>query len=299
MDSRTIQTPVEHLYRELEQLKASSANKKTEIRFLRTQINETVKQRDELNADVKRLSIEAKKLREKRDSLNAKVKDLKTKRDELRNEASKKRETLSKLLEQTRQISEQLHGSMSDVLTQIKRLEWYIQTNPLSTQAERSLVAKIGALEANLAKHKGLRNVREKLLRLKVEVGALRIQAQSTHEELTKIAYESEHVHTAMYELVKVTTEKKKEADQRHAKYVEQSKERHEAIATLRSNLQRIDEIRTQIGEVKVSSKLEKAEKVRSKYKEAANEKVRSGGKLSFEEFQALMGDSLSDSEGE
>jgi len=299
MDSKTIQTPVEHLYRELDQLKASSANKKTEIRLLRTQIDETLKQRDELNAEVKRISTEVKKLKEKRDSLNGKVKDLKTKRDELRNEASKKRETLSKLLEQARQISEQLHGSMSDVLTQIKRFEWYIQTNPLSTQAERNVVAKIGALEANLAKHKGLRNVREKLLRLKVEVGALRIRAQSTHEELTKIADESEHVHTAMYELVKVLAEKKKEADQRHAEYVEQSKERHEAIATLRGNLQRIDEIRTQIGEAKVSSKVEKAEKLRSKYKETANEKVRSGGKLSFEEFQALMGDSLSDSEEE
>ena len=133
MDSKIIQTPVEHLYRELEQLKASTANKKTEIRLLRTQIDENLKQRDELNAEVKRISTEAKKLKEKRDSLNGKVKDLKTKRDELRNEASKKRETLSKLLEQARQISEQLHGSMSEVLTQIKRFEWYIQTKPLST----------------------------------------------------------------------------------------------------------------------------------------------------------------------
>lgn len=100
MDSKPIQTAVEHLYRELEQLKASSANKKVEIRLLRTRIDETVRQHDGLNAEVKRISTEAKKLREKRDSLNAKVKELKTKRDELRSKALKKRETLSKLLEQ-------------------------------------------------------------------------------------------------------------------------------------------------------------------------------------------------------
>lgn len=158
------------------------------------------------------------------------------------------------------------------------------------------MVAKIGALEVNLAKHKGLKNVRDNLLRLKVEVGALRIQAQSTHEELTKIAEESEKVHTAMHELVKVLADKKKQADQKHTEYLEQSKERHEAFTTLKNDLQRIDEIRAQIGEAKVSSKVEKAEKVKSKYKEAANEKLRTGGKLSFEEFQALMGDSLSDS---
>lgn len=50
---------------------------------------------------------------------------------------------------------------------------------------------------------------------------------------------------------------------------------------------------------MKVSSKTEKAEKLKSKYKEAANEKLRTGGKLSFEEFQALMGDALSGSDEE
>jgi uncharacterized coiled-coil DUF342 family protein len=297
MDSKIIQTPVEHLYDELEKLKTSNASRKTDIRHLKLQIDETRALRDELNAEVKRISGEIKKLKDKRDSLNSKVKDLKTKRDELRDEASKKREALSKLLEQARQISEQLRGSMSDVLTQIKGLDWYIQTNPLSTQAERNLVAKISALEVNLAKHKGLRKVRDNLLRLKVEVGALRIQAQATHEELTKIAEESEKVHTAMQELVRVLSEKKKEADQEHAKYIEQNKERNETLAAFRNDLKRIDEIRAQIGEAKVSSKAEKAEKLRSKYKDAANEKLRTGGKLSFEEFQALMGDSVSDSD--
>lgn len=297
MDSTTILTPVEHLYRELEQLKSSNADKKNSIRELKTRIDQTVRQRDELNAEVRRVSVEVKKLREQRDSLNAKVKELKTKRDRLRDEASKKRETLSRLLEQARQISEDLHGSMSDVLTQIKRLEWYIQTNPLSTKAERQLVAKIGALEANLAKHKGLRNVRDNLLKLKVEVGALRIQAQATHEELTRLARESEKVHVAMHELVKILDSSKKAADQKHAEYVQQTKERHEAIVTLRNNIQRIEQIRTQIGETKTSSKVAKAEQVKSKYKEAANQKLRAGRKLSFEEFQALMGDSVSDNE--
>ena len=105
MDSKAIQTPVEHLYRELEQLKASNANKKTEIRLLKTQIDGTITKRYELNKEVKRFSSEVRKLKEKRDSLNAKVKELKTKRDELRTAALKKRETLSKLLEHARQIS--------------------------------------------------------------------------------------------------------------------------------------------------------------------------------------------------
>ena len=55
-----------------------------------------------------------------------------------------------------------------------------------------------------------------------------------------------------------------------------------------------MDVIRAQIQEAK-PSRVEKAERVKSKYREAANEKLRTGGKLSFEEFQALMGDSISD----
>lgn len=144
-----------------------------------------------------------------------------------------------------------------------------------------------------------MKSVRDKLLSLKVEVAALRMQAQSNHQELTHLAEESEKVHSEMQEVVKVLTTKKKEADQKHTQYLDQSTQRHEAIATLRKNITRMEEIRSQIGEVKVSSKTEKAEKLKSKYKEAANEKLRTGGKLSFEEFQALMGDALSGSDEE
>jgi uncharacterized coiled-coil DUF342 family protein len=290
MDSTTLETPVENLYRELETLKERNAAKKAKISLLREQIEEIVKKRDTLNLEVKRTSEEIRKVKGKRDSLNAKVKELKDKRDALRVLASQKREVLSKLLEQARAISEQLQGSMSELSRQIKGLEWFIQTNPLSTKAERNLVAKIGALELNLVKHKGLRNVKDKLLQLKVEVGALRLQAQATHEELTKVAEESEKIHAAMQELVKILVAKRKEADAKHSEYLEKNQERRYVVAELRANLERIDKVRTQIGEAKTIPKL-KAEKLKSKYKEAANEKLRTGGKLSFEEFQALMDD--------
>ena len=212
--------------------------------------------------------------------------------------ASQKREALSKLLEQARRISEQLQGSMSELSRQIKGLEWFIQTNPLSTKAERNLVAKISALEVNLVKHKGLRNVKDKLLQLRVEVGALRLQAQATHEELTKVAEESEKIHAAMQELVKILVAKRKEADAKHSEYLEKNQERRDVVAELRANLERMDKVRAQIGEAKTIPKL-KGEKLKSKYKEAANEKLRTGGKLSFEEFQALMDDGGSEDDDE
>ncbi len=299
MSSQAIQTSVDHLYRELQELRAKNSETKAEISSLGRRIEQSLNERDALNDEVRRISAEVKKLKEKRDSLNAQVKTLKTKRDELRDEAAKKREVLSKLLEQAKGISQQLHGSMSDILAQIQRLEWFIQTNPLSTQAERNLVAKIGTLEVNLAKHKGLKNVRDSLLRLKIEVGALRIRAQATHEELTKIAGESEKTHAAMQEQLKALLAKKNQADQRHTEFIEQSKRRQEAVSSLRSNLLRIEQIRAEIGKTKTSSRFEKGEKVKSKYKAAANEKLRTGGKLSLEEFQALMGDSLSDDDDE
>jgi uncharacterized coiled-coil DUF342 family protein len=298
MDSKVIQTPIDNLYRELEALKAKNAAKKAEINLLREQIDETVKKRDALNAEVKRASEEVRKLKVKRDLLNARVKELKEKRDGLRAVASQKREVLSKLLEQARQISEQLQGNMSELSRQIKSLEWYIQTNPLAPKTERHIVAKIGALEVNLAKHKGLRNVKDKLLQLRIEVGALRLQAQATHEELTKVAEESEKVHVSMQGLVRGLAEKKKEADTKHSEYLERSRERRDAVSKLKENGERMDQIRVQIGEAKSSPRL-KGEKLKSKYKEAANEKLRTGGKLSFEEFQALMEDTVSGNDDE
>jgi uncharacterized coiled-coil DUF342 family protein len=298
MDSKTIQTPLDSLYRELDGLKAKNAAKKAEVGLIRDQVDATVKKRDALNAEVRSISEEIRKIKAKRDALNAKVKDLKEKRNALRTVASQKREVLSKLLEQARKISEQLQGNMSELSRQIKGLEWYIQTNPLAPRTERNLVGKIGALEVHLAKHKGLRNVKDKLLQLRIEVGALRLQAQATHEELTGVAEESEKVHATMQGLVKALMEKKKEADTKHSEYVERSQEWRDAVGKLKENLARIDQIRAQIGETKSSPKL-KAEKVKSKYKAAANEKVRTGGKLSFEEFQALMEDTVSESDEE
>ncbi len=293
MSSETIQsTPIDDLYRELDELKSRNAAKRTEIAALRRQADDSAKRRDDLNAEVKRLSEEVKKLKAKRDALNARVKELKIKRNELRDKAAEKREDLSKVLQQTQQMSEQLKGSVAELYKQINSLEWYIQTNPLAPKTERSIIAKISALEFDLAKHKGLRSVKDKLLQLRVEVGALRLQAQATHEELTRIAEESEKIHNAMQELLKSMLSKRKEADAAHAEFVQRSEIRREAVNELRTNIERMVQLRSKIGEAKESqSPRLKGEKVKSKYKETANEKVRTGGKLSFEEFKALMED--------
>ena len=290
MASETIQSPIDTLYRELDDLRSRNTAKRAEISALGKEMDESAKKRDDLNAEVKSLSEEVKKLKAKRDGLNARVKELKTKRNELRSQATEKRESLSKVLQQTQQMSEQLKGSVAELYKQINSLEWYIQTNPLAPKTERSIIAKISALEVDLAKHKGLRSVKDKLLQLRVEVGAPKLQAQATHEELTRIAEESETIHNAMQELVKSMIGKRKEADAAHAEFIERSQTRREAVNELRANLERMVQLRSKIGEAKESPRL-KGEKLKSKYKEAANEKMRSGGKLSFEEFQALMED--------
>lgn len=296
MNSEIMQPPVDSLYRKLDELKDQNAASRDKLNLIRRRMDETVRKRDTLNAEVKQTVEEIRKLKAKRDALNAKVKELKIRRDALRAVAAQKREVLAKLLEQARNISEQLQGSVSELLRQIKGLEWFIQTNPLAPKTERNMVVKIAALEVNLAKHKGLRNVKDKLLQLRVEVGALRLQAQATHEELTKVAAESEKIHAAMQSLVKALGEKKKAADAKHAEFLELNKEGRAVAVGLKENMGHIDEIRTQIGQAKSLPKL-KAEKLKSKYKEAANEKLRTGGKLSLQEFQALMEDSGSESD--
>lgn len=289
----------DQLYSELDTLRTQNSGRKQEISALRREIESIIKDRDLLNAEVKQTADEVKVLRSKRDSLNTRVKELKQKRDELRIAAAKKRQALSQLLEQAQQASQKLQGNMSDLSKQITRLEWQIQTNPLAPKIERSIIGRIAELETHLAKHKELKNVKDRLLRLRVEVGALRIQAQSTHEELTRLAEESERIHNEMQQKLKVLGEKRKEADAKHGAFLEKNKQRVETISALRNNLSRIEEIRNQIGDIKTSTRFDKAEKVKSKYKEAAEEKLRTGGKLSFEEFQALMADTVTEGEEE
>jgi uncharacterized coiled-coil DUF342 family protein len=101
-----------------------------------------------------------------------------------------------------------------------------------------------------------------------------------------------------MQELVKTMIGKRNEADSAHAEFLETGQSRHEAVNELKANRERIVQLQSKIGEARESPRL-KGEKLKSKYKEAANEKVRSGGKLSFEEFQALMEDLGPDSDQE
>lgn len=297
VDTVEVSSSPDLLYSELEKLKNDNIGKKREISSLRSEIETLLKERDLLNAEVKKIADEVKPLRNKRDSLNSRVKEFKIKRDELRVSATKKRQALSQLLEQAQKSSGKVPGNMSDLTKQITRLEWEIQTNPLDPKTEMNMITKIAELEKHLAKHKVLKGVRDRLLRLRMEVGTLRIQAQSTHQELTKYAEESEKVHKEMVEKVRILSEKKKEADGKHGAFLEKNKQRNEAITTLRNNISRIELVRNQIGDVKTSGKTEKAEKVKSQYKEAAEEKMRTGGKLSFEEFQALMSDTVTEGE--
>jgi len=297
VDTVEVSSSPDLLYSELEKLKNNNIGKKREISSLRNEIETLLKERDSLNAEVKKIADDVKPLRNKRDSLNSRVKEFKIKRDELRVAATKKRQALSQLLEQAQKSSGKVPGNMSDLTKQITRLEWEIQTNPLDPKTERNIITKIAELEKHLAKHKVMKGVRDRLLRLRMEVGTLRIQAQSTHQELTKYAEESEKVHKEMVEKVRILSEKRKEADGKHGAFLEKNKQRNEAITTLRNNISRIEKVRNQIGDVKTSGKMEKAEKVKSQYKEAAEEKMRTGGKLSFEEFQALMSDTVTEGE--
>jgi uncharacterized coiled-coil DUF342 family protein len=297
VDTVEVSSSPDLLYSELEKLKNDNIGKKREISSLRNEIETLLKERDLLNAEVKKIADDVKPLRNKRDSLNSRVKEFKIKRDELRVAATKKRQALSQLLEQAQKSSGKVPGNMSDLTKQITRLEWEIQTNPLDPKTEMNMITKIAELEKHLAKHKVLKGVRDRLLRLRMEVGTLRIQAQSTHQELTKYAEESEKVHKEMVEKVRILSEKRKEADGKHGAFLEKNKQRNEAITTLRNNISRIEKVRNQIGDVKTSGKMEKAEKVKSQYKEAAEEKMRTGGKLSFEEFQALMSDTVTEGE--
>jgi len=299
VDSKLIQTSVEDLYRELEEIKTKLPNQKAIVARLKEEVEAAKQKRDELNAEVKKLSTQTKEFKAKRDELNIKVRELKQKRDELRGVASQKRQMLSKLLEQASKVSEQLQGNMSELSKQIHSLEWYIQTNPLAPQTERNIIAKIGSLESKLVKHKELKTIRDKLLNLKVEVGALRIQAQTSHEQLTKFAEESEKLHVSMHEFLGVLKEKKKEADLKHSEFIAKMQQRAEAIGAMKKSIARMEEIKNEIGKVKSSAQIEKGERLKLKYRELAEQKMRTGEKLSFEEFQALMADTGSDSDGE
>jgi uncharacterized coiled-coil DUF342 family protein len=249
------------------------------------QAKDLARTRDELNAQFQKLREQIQELKEKRDSLNLQVRELKSKREESRKTLLAKRKEADAVKNQIFRLEKKASGSYSDLKRRMDDLEWRIQTNALSPKEEARLISQIKALESRTVFHEKIRELKDRLIMIQAGIGAARLKANEAHEGLSKFAEESEVYHEKMLEAVKQASEVKAKADEAHSEYAkirQQADEAHFEYIKAKESRQRIV-VEDQM------NRFRKQQAVKEKIEVTAEEKLKRGEKLSFDEFRALV----------
>ena len=279
----------EALFREISVLRDSNVGIVEQRETLNRKAKELIEQRNQKNEEFKRLIAEVKTLKARRDELNRKVKELKASRNVARDAAVAERERLEKLRTRSDQLSERIDGNPRRAVEEFNRLEWKMQTTTLTPKAEKELIKRLKELEAQVLVAKRAEALRDKIVGTKATIGGRRLQAQSYHEQMTKVVEESEVIHKKLVEVAAAASAAKDEADNAHAAFVEALRGADNAHKDYVTNLVKIREIRQQIAQTGPMAKLRKGQEVREKLEKSGAEKLEQGKRLSLEEFKALM----------
>jgi len=276
-------------FQQIQALRESNGRFIEQRETLNRKARELLEKRNKLNEEFRKLAAEVKELRARRDELNSKVKELKSSRNVAREAAVSEREKLEKLSDRSRKISERVEGSPRKALEEFNRLEWKLQTTILTSKAEKEFIRRLKELEGQVLVAKKVQEYRDKITGTKAAIGGRRLQAQSLHEQMTKVVDESEVIHNKLVEMAEAASRVRSEADQAHAEFVEACKGADNAHKEYITNLVKIRELRQRISESGQYSKLRKAQEVREKLEKSGSEKLEQGKRLSLEEFKALM----------
>ncbi|MBS7645056.1 MAG: hypothetical protein QXR65_01890 [Candidatus Bathyarchaeia archaeon] len=273
---------IDRLYEEISHLKS-------ERERLSSQVEQLLNERNKYNEEFKRGKDVVKELKQKRDAINAEVQELKQQRDNARREASIKRQEIKEITGQLSQIKLNPRGRSRDTAAELERLEWKVQTTSMTPEEERLLISRIAELERRLQLQQKVEGLKARLKELRRIVRELDGRGDSLHERLMKAVEESERYHREMMKLVEESSVIKVKADEAHRRFLEAKN----ALKTVQDRyialLATVKSLRRREAEARRRGEEEKLRELRRRLEAEAEEKLRRGEKLSFDEFKILI----------
>jgi uncharacterized coiled-coil DUF342 family protein len=269
------------------------------------QITKYIEQRNQLNDQVKKTRQEIDELKTERDSINEKVKT--TPITEEINAIKEKISELKKKVPRERQ---------QDLQEELDAIEWKIQTTSLDLQEEKGLIENVKELEILLSSYKKIDLKYKKIKDLLTQRQALEGQADVFHKELTDLAKKSQDLHSQMIVKVNAAKVSKAQADGLHQAYIKTKEEilvfqvkiaeLTGQLQGLRASMREEDKARRMTAQQAFKEKehadketqqatKEKQQAIKEKLGAEARDKLQKGEKLSWNEFQLVMGDDEED----
>jgi len=290
------------------------------------QIKKDIEKRNQLHEQVKKARDEINKMKIERDTLNEKVKVLKQQRDAIRTQ-------VAPIMVDVKAIKEKIDGlkkhlpriSQRTLQEEHEAIEWKISTTSLDLQEEKRLIEQVKSIEIQLSGYKKIDNQNKKINEL-YKQKKVYDQADVFHKELTETAKKSQDLHTQIMEKTNVMRREKAEADSLHQAFIrtkEQNNLLYEQIKLLvnqsigiRNEINEQYDARRQEYQIRrqqddtkrkeeeAKRKEEQAQRaikeqaIKEKIGSEAREKLQRGEKVSWDEYQLMLGDDeASDSE--
>ena len=273
--SESLRKKIAELYQQLAPLREEHDK-------LNSEAKEWAGKRNSLHKQIRKLRAEAHELKQKRDILNDRVQVLKTLREETNKKRREKHAQILKLGEEIRTLTEKKPSrSMDNIQMEIEKLEWRIQTKPLTLKEEEMLIDQIRPLENQLLIYKKLQKLKNGLTELRTEEKEFESKAETYHKEILELAEQSQELHKEMLEALNEAGALQSEADKVHQRFLE-------AKQKTRSLHQRIEPIREELHQMAEENKARHELELRKGLEERALEKLKRGEKLTWEEFKIL-----------
>jgi len=298
-------------------------NLREDVNNANVQIKNCIERRNQLNEEVKKVREEITGLKTERDQLNEKVKLLKEQRDKLRAQTDPLNEGIKTAREKITLLKKTLpRESHRELQEKHDAIEWKISTTSLDLQEEKRLIENVKQLEILLSGYKKVDVQNKKIKDFLAQRKTFDEQASVLHKEITDLAAKSQDIHTRMLEKVNIMRVSRAQADSQHQLYIKTKEETipqlYEKIGQLIGQLNAVKatmakeakaEADIRATERAVSERTSQQERQAHKEKEQAmkeklgaeaRDKLQKGEKLSWNEFQLMMGeDSEEDSEAQ
>ena len=273
----------------IEELQQKLSVLKEQRNRLNIEARKWAEKRNKLNEQVKNLRAEIRELRSERDESNTKVRELKQLREKTKTEILETIEEIRKLNQQIKALAKRKPSrSLQTLKKKLDEIEWEIQTTSLNLREEKELVDQVGKLETQVNIHKKLEMMHQKMFELQTEIKAMETKNKFYHQKLTETAQKSQEIHNKMLAKINEVKELKTKADNMHQSFLitrQKTKPIQEGITTI---LNQIRLLREEIRKEEEKEKKKSEDALKRKIRKDAEEKLKQGEKITWEEFKIL-----------
>ncbi len=229
-----------------------------------------------------------------RDEKNRIISEKKRIREQLHKEKAEISEKIKTLIEKKRALLESAPGSEASLVKRYKELTWKYQTTSLTIEEDRKLVQEITEIEKKLVHFKKVKDVDQEISSLRAKFNELKDKANAVHQEVLTLAEESKKSHD---KLMAAHEEGAKTIDELNSVRAEMNT----IWETIKESKIKLSDARTKYEIVKTVQLQRKAQELAERAKlllskrnelvARANEKLKKGERLTFEEYAALLED--------